>query len=191
MYGRSVALSYPDPELTDDVVRLRRWRETDMDCVRQAATDPRIPCATTVPAVFSPAAALGFIHRQWARAEDGEGISLAIAAAAGDEAVGLVWLAVRPQPGVVGLGYWIVPDARGRGFGARAARLAAQWALDGAGMARVEAWVEPDNVTSQRLLESAGFAREGVLRSFLFYEERRADAIAFSRTTADHSAHSG
>jgi RimJ/RimL family protein N-acetyltransferase len=179
------ALRDPAPELCDDVVRLRRWRETDVDCVRQAATDPRIPVTTTVPAVFSPAGGLAFIHRQWRRAEDGEGLSLAVADAATGEALGLCWLALRPQPGVVGLGYWIVPTARGRGLSARAARLAAAWALDRAGMARVEAWVEPDNLASQHVLESAGFTREGVLRSFLAFGDGRTDAIVFSFIAAD------
>ena len=184
-YGPFVALSYPDPELSDGVIRLRRWREDDIDSISQAATDPRIPEGTTVPALYTPAAARSFIHRQWSRQRNGEGVSLAIADAAGDEARGLIWLAVRPQAGVIGIGYWVVPSARRRGLGARAVRLASAWALQGAGLARVEAWVEPDNVASQRLLASAGFTREGVLRSFLAFGNRRADAVVFSRTAED------
>jgi [ribosomal protein S5]-alanine N-acetyltransferase len=41
---------------TDGAVTLRRWRETDLDCIAAAAEDPRIPAGTTVPAVFTPAA---------------------------------------------------------------------------------------------------------------------------------------
>jgi transposase len=65
--------------------------------------------------------------------------------------------------------------------GTRAVRLGANWALARPGIARLEALVEPDNQPSQRLLVSAGFAREGVLRSFLSFADRRADAIVFSR----------
>ena len=180
-----MALSYPDAELSDCVVRLRRWREDDIDCIRQAATDPGIPGGTTVPALYTPEAARAFIQRQWSRQRNGEGVSLAIADAASDEALGLMWLAVRPQAGVVGIGYWVVPNARRRGLAGRAARLASDWALHGGGLARVEAWVEPDNVASQRLLASAGFTREGVLRSFLAFDTRRADAVVFSRTAED------
>jgi ribosomal-protein-alanine N-acetyltransferase len=53
------------------------------------------------------------------------------------------------------------------------------------GHARVEAWVEPENVASQSLLTAAGFTREGVLRSFLAYPTRRADAVVFSRIAHD------
>jgi RimJ/RimL family protein N-acetyltransferase len=122
-----------------------------------------------------------FIQRQHARIERGEGVSLAIAQARDDQAIGLVWLAVRPRPGVTGLGYWVIPSARRHGHGTRAVRLASDWALRRPQARRVEAWVEPQNQASQRLLAAAGFAREGVLRSFLTFGDRRADAVVFAR----------
>jgi [ribosomal protein S5]-alanine N-acetyltransferase len=176
-----VHLEYPSPDLTDGVVRLRPWSELDLACVREAATDPAIPAGTTVPAIFTPDEGRAFIQRQRARIERGEGVSLAIAEARADEARGLVWLAVRSQPGVTGLGYWVVPSARRQGYGLRAVRLACDWALQRPETHRVEAWVEPENVPSQRLLAAAGFVREGVLRSFLTVGARRADAIVFAR----------
>ena len=181
----AMALTYPDPGLTDAVVRLRPWRETDIDCIRQAAMDPRIPEGTTVPALNTPDAGRAFIRRQWQRVENGEGMSMAIAAAESDEALGLLWLGIRPQAGVLGLGYWVVPGARRRGLARRATRLAVHWALREAGIARVEAWVEPENITSQSLLTATGFTREGVLRCFLAYPTRRADAMVFSRIAQD------
>ncbi len=87
---------------------------------------------------------------------------------------------LRPQPGVAGLGYWLIPSARGRGLATRAARLVLSWALNLAGIVRVEAWVEPDNLASQRVLTAAAFEQEGVLRSFLAFPGRRADAVVFS-----------
>lgn len=178
-------LAYPDPALTDGVVLLRPWTEDDLDCVRDAGTDTRIPAGTTVPAVFTPGEGMAFVSRQRQRIETGEGVSLAIADALTDRACGLIWLAVRPQPGVMGLGYWVVPSARCHGVGTRALRLAVGWALSDVGVARVEAWVEPGNVASQRLLVATGFTREGVLRSFLSCNDGRSDAVVFSRTTQD------
>jgi len=78
-----------------------------------------------------------------------------------------------------------VPLARGRGLATRAVDLLSQWALAEAGIARVEAWVDPANTASQRVLTRAGFRREGILRSFLSHADRRADAAVFSRTTDD------
>ena len=174
----------PDPELADGLVRLRRWRVDDLDCIREAATDPGIPAGTTVPADFTVADGLGFVYRQWSRAERGEGLSLAVADAATgrgarpDRAAAAA-AAGRRRPRLLGH-----PPARGRGLATRAAALLSSWALAGGGFARVEAWAEPANVASQRVLLGAGFAREGVLRSFLSFGDRRADAVVFARTAA-------
>jgi RimJ/RimL family protein N-acetyltransferase len=166
-------------------VRLRRWRREDLDCVREAALDPGIPEGTTVPAVYSPEAAMEFVVRQWGRLEGGEGISLAVTDVASDVARGSAVVLLREQPGVAGIGYWIVPGARRRGLATHAVALLSDWALPALELARLEAWVEPENEPSLRVLAAAGFEREGVLRSFLCLAGRRADAVVLSRIAGE------
>jgi len=155
-----------------------------MDCVAELSTDPRIPAGTTVPATFTPAAGREYIERQWSRVDRGEGISMAIHAHDVDRAIGFIVMMLRPQPGVVGLGYGIVPSARGCGYASRAASLASTWAIGPGGFARIEAWVEPGNVASQAVLLTAGFEAEGRLRSFLGIGAARSDALVYSRIPA-------
>jgi len=47
--------------------------------------------------------------------------------------------------------------------------------------------VVPDNIASQRVLEKAGFRREGHLRSYLVFERQRADALVYSLLPSDLS----
>jgi RimJ/RimL family protein N-acetyltransferase len=143
------------------------------------------PETQPVPDVYTPEQGRAYIERQRSRLVDGVGVALALTDAATDEAGGHIYVAVRPQPGVVGLGYWVVPDARGRGFAARAARLAAAWAVGPLGAARMEAWVRTDNEPSLRTVASAGFRREGVLRSFLAFGNERSDMVVWSRLPSD------
>jgi ribosomal-protein-alanine N-acetyltransferase len=171
---------YPDPPLADAVVALRPWESSDLACVEHASRDPAIPESTTVPARYTEAEGVAWIERQWSRAENGEGLSLAIAKAGKDEAVGAVVLLSRPTPGSAAIGYWIIQRERGQGYASHAVRLLSTWALTAAGFARVEALVEPGNAASQRLLERAAFRREGHLRSYLAFNTRRADAIIYS-----------
>jgi [ribosomal protein S5]-alanine N-acetyltransferase len=185
MADRPVRLFYPDPPLADGTVLLRRWEENDLGCVEEASHDPDIPEGTTVPALFTPAEGLAWIDRQWGRADDGEGLSLAIADAGSGEALGAAILLLRRQPGTAEIGYWLIPRARGRRLGSRAVALLARWAVTDAPLARVEALVVPDNVASQRVLEKAGFRREGHLRSYLVFETRRADALIYSLLPSD------
>ncbi len=177
---RDEPLPYPDPPLSDGRIGLRRWRKADVECIRLAGTDPDIPKGTTVPAKFTPAEGLAFIHRQWGRVQNGEGVSQAIVEAHTDRAIGLMWVALRPQPHVGGMGYWIVPSERGQGVATAAVRLAVPWALDALDLRRLEAWVQPENLASQRALRNAGFQQEGRLRNFLNIEGGASDALVFS-----------
>jgi RimJ/RimL family protein N-acetyltransferase len=185
MPDQPVLLSYPDPPLTDGAVVLRRWAESDIGCVEEASRDPQIPEGTTVPASFTVADGLGWIERQWGRADNGEGLSLAIADAGSSEALGAGVLLFRRQPGTVEIGYWLIERARGHGLGSRAVALLARWAVTDARLARVEALVEPNNIASQRVLEKVGFRREGHLRSYLVFDRRRADALIYSLLPSD------
>lgn len=89
------------------------------------------------------------------------------------------------KPGTAEIGYWLIERARGRGLGSRAVDLVARWAVADAQLARVEALVEPENIASQRVPERVGFRREGLLRSYLVFERRRADALIYSLLPSD------
>ena len=79
----------------------------------------------------------------------------------------------------VEIGYWLFLHGRGRGIATRVVRALAEHAFH-VGVHRVEAVVRPQNEPSIRVLERAGFTREGVLRSLLRHEGGRSDAILFS-----------
>ena len=124
----------------------------------------------------------GFLARQHARLTHGEGISQAVIDAATGRSVGLIYLDRRPQSWIAGLGYWLVPAVRGRHLATPAIRLVTEWALRELEVLRVEAWVAPDNLPSQRVLEHAGFQLEGRLRNFLQLHGRTGDGLVYSRT---------
>jgi RimJ/RimL family protein N-acetyltransferase len=186
MPDRSPLLAYPEPPLTDGVVTLRSWVQDDLGCVEEATQDPDIPKGTTVPAVFTLEEGLAWIERQWLRQHEGTGLSQAIADTASNEALGAAVLMAR-KPGTVEIGYWLIPRVRSRGLGSRAVALLARWAVTQASLARVEALVAPDNIASRRVLEKAGFRREGHLRSYLVFDGQRADALIYSLLPNDLS----
>ncbi len=172
---------YPASPLEAGQVRLRPWRDTDLACVEAAARDPALRTGTTLPAVFTPDTGVAFLQRQRSRLTGGEGISQAIADTLTDEALGLVYLARRPQAWVAGLGYWLVPEARGHNRASTAVRLLSDWALAELDLRRLEAWVDPTNLASQRVVAAAGFLREGLLRNYLCFDDHVTDAVVFSR----------
>ena len=84
------------------------------------------------------------------------------------------------------LGYWLLIEARGRGVATRFVRAAAEHAFAN-GIDRVEAHVRVGNVASERVLERAGFRREGVKRRYLRRggEVEKHDATLFARLADD------
>ena len=71
-----------------------------------------------------------------------------------------------PMRDTVELGYWLFVDARGRGVATRAVRALVEDSHT-RGVVRVEAHVRLGNIASERVLERAGFEREGIKRKLL------------------------
>jgi RimJ/RimL family protein N-acetyltransferase len=182
-----MALTPPNPPLTDGDVALRPLDERDLSAIERSARDAEIqrwfgpPSRTT-----SRRSAEEFLagkRRAWA---DGTAASFAVCdVSAPDTCLGQVF--VEPDHEGRGLvGYWLLPEGRGRGCATRAVRLISGWALHGLGLARVHLWVEPENARSCAVAERAGFQREGVLRSYVQRRDgRRADAVFYSLLASD------
>ncbi len=83
------------------------------------------------------------------------------------------------ERGIVEIGYWLYPRARGRGIATKVARALAEYAFT-LGVQRVTAYVSVGNLESERVLERAGFTREGVLRSMPKPDGGRIDKTIFS-----------
>ena len=84
-----------------------------------------------------------------------------------------------PERGLIELGYWLFPWARGRGIATKVARVLAEHAF-ALGIHRVAAYVTVGNLASERVLERAGFTREGVIRSMPKSGGCRVDKTIFS-----------
>jgi RimJ/RimL family protein N-acetyltransferase len=84
-----------------------------------------------------------------------------------------------------GLGYWLLPEGRGRGLATRALRRLSVHLLEETACKRCELWVDVENTASRRVAERAGFRFEGVLRSYAVVHQQRVDAAFYSLLPAD------
>jgi len=88
--------------------------------------------------------------------------SLLICDAASGAGAGGLQLRRQGPPDVVGIGYGVLPQFRGRGFTTRALRLLAGWAFSQTPIVRLELGCKVANVASARSALAAGFVQEGV-----------------------------
>ena len=165
--------------LSDDAVTLRPLTPDDRTLFAQARRDPTIAYRFGTQKMALDDQIQHFI----ALLDSGQGGALTIASRE-HGAVGAMFLEY-DESGRGDIGYWVLSQHRGRGYATRGLRLAGRWALQSLGWARVQLWIEPDNQPSLRAAQAAGFAREGLLRSYSAIEGRRCDAVFFSLLPGD------
>ncbi|MDQ6876840.1 MAG: GNAT family N-acetyltransferase [Candidatus Dormibacteraeota bacterium] len=164
-YKSTEALVLPRLEAGDIV--LREFRDTDLELIREASSDPHIPLITSVPADYSEAEGLAFIQRQRDRLTSKAGYAFVIANRADDRALGAIGVWIRNiDLSRAAVGYWLGSSARGRGVAAVALLTVSDWALENLEIVRLELFVEEWNIASWRTAEKTGFIREGLLRKW-------------------------
>jgi ribosomal-protein-alanine N-acetyltransferase len=174
-----VKLPVPDPSLTDGVVTLRPPEDRDLEAIEQGINDREV----VLWFGHSRLTAGEILELNRIRWRQGTGATFAICED-DDRCIGHVWLNLADQRRG-GVGYWLLPEARGRGLATRSVRLVSRWGLRDLGLARLAVHTEPGNQASQRVAERCGFKREGVLRSYGDNDGRRVDNVVFSLLPED------
>ncbi len=84
------------------------------------------------------------------------------------------------------LGYWLRSDAAGHGYATAGAALTIAYAIEHAGLHRIEILMAVENEASRRVAERLGATYEGVMRQRLWCaDERHHDAHSFAFIAGD------
>ena len=172
----------PDPQLEDELVLLRPWRDKDIPAIVAACNDPEIVRWTTVPTPYSAEDARAWLERCKTAWSEGAAPLAVVEQASGELAAAItLWL-----HGKVGeLGYWAAPAFRGRGYVPRAVQLLCAWGFDELQLSRMQLGTFLGNAASERVAEKSGFTREGILRAWLEQRGERRDVTMWSRLPGD------
>ena len=176
----TVRLSLPEAGITDGEVLLRIPTAADIDGLMPAFSDREMRESGNLPHFSRAEMEATIPHLPGLMASGRILPMIAVDATTGDVVGGGVLHHLDAERSIVEIGYWVLPDARRRGRATRIARVLAGHAFD-LGVHRVAAYVNVGNVASERVLERAGFTREGVRRGVLRHEGRRVDATLFSK----------
>ena len=175
----TVRLSVPAEGIRAGDVVLRFPELDDVDAILPAFTDPDLREAGNLPA-FDRDGLVASLQDLPMLAERGRLLALAAVDVHGGGVVGggtLHHLDLERR--IVEIGYFVLPYARRRGIATTIARLLAEHAFS-IGIERVAAYVNVGNTASERVLERAGFTREGIVRSMPKPDGRRIDKTLFS-----------
>jgi RimJ/RimL family protein N-acetyltransferase len=179
VHDLTLRLSLPAAGITDGAVLLRAPTASDIDVLLPAFADPELREAGNMPR-FDREQALAMLAQLPAMAASGRMLPMTtVDAGAGGVVGGGTLHHLDAERSIVEIGYWVLPHARRRRVATRIARLLAEHAF-GLGIERVAAYVNVGNVASERVLELAGFTREGVVRSMPVPSGTRVDKTLFS-----------
>jgi RimJ/RimL family protein N-acetyltransferase len=144
-------------------LQLRSWRRADLDALLRHANNPKIAAnlRDQFPHPYTRRAAIDYLD--FVREQTPE---RSFAIQYGDEAIGGLGFQIGADIARVSaeIGYWLAEVYWGRGFATRAVQAASEWAFGQYKLSRVFALVFSHNLASVRVLEKAGFEKEGVLR---------------------------
>ncbi len=175
----TLRLSIPEDGVRAGDLVLRPPRREDVDAMVPAFSDPAIREAGNLPSLGRDELLATLPHLP-GLAASGRLLPLVVVdAACGTILGGGTLHHLDAERGIVELGYWLFPEARGRGVATRVARLLAEHAFS-LGVQRVAAYVNVGNGPSDRVLQRAGFTREGVVRSLPKPDGRRVDKTLYS-----------
>ncbi len=173
--------------LPGSLVSLRRWQQDDLLSLLRIADNPRI--AANMRDVF-PHPYIREDGIAWLEIATNEFADFNWAVIVDDEVAGGIGL--MPQSdinaGTAEIGYWLGEPFWGRGLATDAVRTLTMYAFTQLGFRRLFATVFARNVPSCRVLEKAGYEREGLLRCSAIKNGVVSDQILFARVSVDCDA---
>lgn len=169
-------------DLHDAGIRVRRLIDADAERFAAGTRDPQVRRHSGLPAEHTPQSA-----RAAFAALDDEGFLLrAIADAGTDAFLGTVLLfSIARHERRCEVGFWLLPEGRGRGAATVAMGLLCGWAERAWGIERFDAHSDADNPAAHAVLERNGFAREGLLLGRHARGAQRIDGVAFGRLSPE------
>jgi RimJ/RimL family protein N-acetyltransferase len=171
----------PAPELTGLGLLLRPWdpeSDADVSAYLHGLTDPEFQrWNTPLRFVRDIDTAREALRTRVAAAAGGTGVSFCITDAGTGETLGHI--GVNEIDHVIRcarVGYWVLPECRGRQVATRALTLTARYAFTGLALHRLDLGHAVGHEASCRIAERCGFRHEGTLRGAMF-EAGRHDAF--------------
>ncbi|MYX95924.1 GNAT family N-acetyltransferase [Streptomyces sp. SID486] len=201
MFNVRMTPSTSSPTLTPLIsgrgLRLRPWDpgdEADVETFLRGCSDPEFRrWNTPLRPITDPATARATLHSKSAAAKSGTGASFCVEEADSGSPLGHVGVSrIDRVLRSACVGYWVLPEARGRGVATRALALTADWVFTELRLHRLELDHAVGHEISCKVAERCGFRYEGTLRGAMWEADRRdafRDCHLHARLATDPDPH--
>ena len=162
-------------ELKTERLLIRPFRLSDVDDVLEYASDPEWAAFRLRP--YDRGAAERMVARALLTSWDKEA---EFAVVLDGRVIGRFSLTVHHKHQTAELGYEIARDVWGNGLAPEASAAVCDWGLSEYGLARIDAWADPRNKRSVRVMEKLGMTYEGRHRSSDVGRGERLDEVVYA-----------
>ena len=144
-------------------LRIRDWRRDDLELLLRYANNPKIAANLRDQFPHPYTRREGIEYLNYVRYAQ---TPLSFAIELGGEAIGGIGFKQGTDIARLSMeiGYWLGEPFWGRGLATRAVTAASDWGFDHYKVVRIFATTFAHNIASMRVLEKAGFVREGVMQ---------------------------
>ena len=186
------------PTIQHGQFTLRPLSESDIEAIYQSCQDPLIPQFTTVPANYTIELAQDFVRSKTPRLFDehkaihwvltiNKDVSPAALKVAGETFLGPFSIHGIEEHNHIGeIGYWLNKDVRGNGYGSIGCQMVTNYAFETLGFRRLAGLVDSDNQTSKKVLQTAGYEHEGLMKSRVTRADGRQINMDLFAATSDN-----
>lgn len=168
-------------ELTGQRCTLRRWRASDAAAIVRRANNLKIASQLRdrFPHPYTARDARTFIRHVMQPDSDATNLAIEV----DGEAAGAVGMIQGKdiERYSAEIGYWLAEDYWGRGIAAEAVTMLTDYAFGGLNLLRLFALPFASNIQSTRVLEKAGYVREGVLHASAVKHGEPRDQLLYAR----------
>lgn len=161
-------------------LHVRNWRKEDLDAILRHANNPKIAANLRDQFPHPYTRRDGIDYLNYVRSMD---VPMSFAIEYGGEAIGGIGFKLGTDIArlSVEMGYWLAEPFWGRGLTTRAVTAASDWAFEEYKVVRIFATVFVHNAASIRVLEKAGFEREGILRRSAIKNGEILDQVMYAK----------
>ena len=144
-------------------IQVRPWRRSDLEALLRYANNPKIASNLRDQFPHPYTRRDGIEYLNYVRTMEAP---MSFAVECSGEAIGGIGFKLGTDIARLSaeMGYWLAEPFWGRGITTRAVSATSDWAFDSYKVVRIFAMVFEHNAASMRVLEKAGFTREGILK---------------------------
>ena len=171
----------PFPNLETDRLFLRRVVNEDVNEIFALRSDKETMKYIPRPLVKTMEDALAHIAMIDEKIENNEGINWAITLKNDPKMIGLIGhYKIKPEHFRAEIGYMLLPEYHGKGIITEAIQETVKYGFEIMQLHSVEAIIDPENLTSEKVLQKSGFVKEAHLKENEYYEGRFLDSVIYS-----------